>query len=194
MKTTAILAEMISIGCLALLWCCPILLAPYDLSEVSLDFSKYKELYALLAVTGFFVLFSVGWLVNGFCYWIAELFGLDRRRSQMETEMRERFHDETITYDDIRSHVYQHAKDPLLTELNTDRTGMRIARTGVFNFLAFSVAILVVGFYPNVWLCLSGLFLWFSIVEHRRRTKRYYNQIKVLYLRTREDSANKGVS
>ena len=178
MNTTAMIGEVITIGFLAAIW---IILIILPITNITIDSEILENLFPyinvwviLLSFVVLLLFYQLGWIINGLCYYLMEHITEARRKERIKSEARI---ESSISYRQIRVFVYQHASQSLLTELNTDRAAMRIARTGILNFTLIAVALILFPGINAIYIIFPLAFAIMSIIESLRRSDRFYQQV-----------------
>jgi len=176
MTTTSFIVEILVIGSIGsilfLLFFFGFSLAdPKDLID---GLVKLKEWSGLVTIGMVGLIYQLGWLINGCSHGIFSLcFG---------KKMRERiFKKIEPNYNIVRGFVYQKASDKVRSDLDMERSIVRISRSGAFNFGLILISLLINGssfikFVPIPMVLLIGCsFQWYY------RLKRYYNKMIDFY-------------
>ena len=179
MTTTSLIVEILVVGSIGSIW---FLLFLFWFSLVDpkdvIDFMvKLKEWSGLVTIGVVGLIYQLGWLINGFSHGILYLcFGKKMRENI--------FKKKDLSYNIVRGLVYQKASDKVRSDLDMERSIIRISRSGFFNFVLISIALLINGssfikFAPVTVVlfigCFGCFFQWYY------RCKRYYGKMINFY-------------
>jgi hypothetical protein len=169
MTTTSFIVEILVVGSIGSIWFLLFffgfsLADPKDVIDVLV---KLKEWSGLITIGVIGLIYQLGWLINGFSYGILyPCFGKRMKESIFKKKQ--------LNYNIVRGLVYQKASDKVRSDLDMERSIIRISRSGVFNFGLISIALLINGssfikFAPvTVVLFIGCSFQWYY------RFTRYY--------------------
>lgn len=180
MSTTAIIGEMVAIGLLGSVWLVLLVinfLGPIPNTNLVDQLDKLNEWIVPISLVATLVWYQLGWVVNGMCFLLFETTWVKKLKRRLLDEAGLK----NMEYEPVRAFVYQYASETFLSELNFDRTGMRIARTCTLNFIMISAMIALLPTPHLVSIVVLLLLAAASFADARRRTRRFYKEIVDTY-------------
>lgn len=171
MATTAVLVEMVIIGCFAALWLVLAAVRVHLVDPVALMAVPNPQNWATpILFFGTAVIYQIGWVVNAVADALTAKLLSGRVRDKL-------FEQACLQYEPTRATVYQKASTALIGDIVLDRVVVRLARAGVLNFACLGLVLF------SFWGKLAALSLCcfaFSILcgwQLVRRYRRYYLRI-----------------
>lgn len=176
MTTASIFVELLIAGSFSIGW---ILLFSLKLSV--LDTSMFQALLSLndsnsawLVGLGFAVAYQVGVLMNLMAYWI--LYSLREKSWRRCAVLRSGAN----SFEQMRIVVFQKGSEPLVQGLLSSLHFARMGRTGIFNFLLLTIALLLYDRLQGM-AAISFILALGSVPVWIMQGKRYYRRVGVAY-------------
>jgi len=178
LNTTSLMAEIVVIGFFASIWIVALVVRPFVHETVWLqEMLTNYESYAPLGIIALLICwYQLGWILNGICWPMMDRLKYKKLKEEMSKDVKG-------GYRAMCTEVYQHASTPFQHDLYTDRSVMRISRTGIVNFALIGISVLLID-TRLFWL--ATIFFSASVActfQAFKRSTRYYAQIYDAYHR-----------
>ncbi|MDU9048602.1 MAG: hypothetical protein Q3M30_07105 [Candidatus Electrothrix sp. Rat3] len=170
MNTTSLIVEVLVGGFVALVWVFLIIIKAYGIDCTELDefIVKYKDWSSVILFSIMAISYQLGWLMIHLSYLATHSTIIIPIRKII-------FGDKHEDYRTIKNKVYCNSSSELMSGIEKDRSVIRLTRTGLLNFIIFSVVLVV---YQLWWLSLTSLII--SIICFMQLKAVYFSLYKKL--------------
>jgi len=192
MTTTALIAEVLVIGFVAIIWLLLTLLRFSQLDFAGLikfaeiGFSKWPIIQSMLMIA---VVYQLGLMVNWFTAALVKHLFMKKWRDPIFENKSEKTEKKRSSYQMIRAQVLTKCSTEFVNDLYVDLSIIRLSRGATLNF--FLIGIILI-FFKKFMIALLMIFI--SIIcflQFRNRFQKYYNKILCGYEVTNQNNNNK---
>ncbi len=166
MSTTSIIVEMLIIGFFTATWMFLICLrlSVFDIQEVKTLASQIGSWATPILFIAAAVFYQLGLIMNTMSYKITEPFADKKIRDQVVPGK---------VYEHVKSAVWQEGSTNIIRNLELNLTFVRLARSGIINFLLIAIASLSFG-GSLLWLSVISSVIFIGCIPLWRNTYRFY--------------------
>lgn len=176
MTTTSLIVEILVVGLIGSIWFLLFLFwfslaDPKDVIDILV---KPKEWNGLITIGVIGLIYQLGWLINGCSHGIFSFCFGKRIRERI-------FKKKGLNYNTVRGLVFQKASDKVRSDLDMERSIIRISRSGAFNFGLISISLLINGSSFIKFAPITAVLFISCSLQWYYRLKRYYNKMFDFY-------------
>lgn len=177
MSTTALIVEILVIGCFSLIWIIINLLNIYNvtLQEFGQILIKYKDWSTALILFTIAVCYLLGWVMNLFSYFLM-------KKSLHKYIISKILKKDTPNYDKIKFRVFHEGSANVYNKIKEELSVVRLIRSASINFLLISISIFLYGKWDlgTVILLVSLICFLEYLLIYNRYVSRIYISYKII--------------
>lgn len=174
MSTTAVIVELLIIGLFTSLWIFLLCLrfSGFEVDALKTHISQASDWSAFLTVIAVAVLYQLGLLMNAVSYRVTRKLASQVIRDEIMPG---------VNYEFVRATVYQKGSSDLLRDLGLYLSFVRLARSGILNFVLIAITLSLLGGRLIVFGIISFVLSIFTFFVWRSVFNTYYKRMKFAY-------------